>query len=254
MNEYLPASGNAVRSDVLVGAEAVYQPTETALQTEVTLPTGAVSTAAHDARIASDVQHGYGWRYIAATTSITQADIEHVLANPTGIYREGDVILVIGRSLTSKDKIILSIIGGTIMAAGNGYATDPCHGTVIDSEDREDHYTRDPDNTPKKPYDDRSSVEKVLEAADYIVIANNRGKRYYISKISQNTWTVIVVDMMKNANNMGPRIRTLLTDKDRGKSFIRSFDDAMRYVRDNANSIDEVIDVNNGCEPINNDI
>jgi hypothetical protein len=209
----------------------------------VTLPPGYVSTTNGQTR-------GRGWAYIQATSGVTQEQIGDILENGEHVPGEGLRDYVIGQA--GERTVILTIIGGTLMAASaDGYTNDPCdQSELVDLAYEEDHYTRNPENTPKKPFDDRSTVKRLLEDGINTAIETvSGGKRYYIKKVGPNQWTVIVLFEVTSevAEQMkrGPGssftdwfVKTFLTDTDDGKQFFDSKEEARDAIQDDGKELD----------------
>lgn len=106
---------------------------------------------------------------------MTQAEIEHVLNNGREVT-QGEVTFVIGEGLSGEEKIILTIIGGTLMAAASSSTVeDPCN-DIVNVEKHGDHATRD-----GKPVDDISTLRQLIKD-EVVKIIDVAGKRYYIAK------------------------------------------------------------------------
>ncbi|WEL22637.1 hypothetical protein HBNXHr_2597 [Halorhabdus sp. BNX81] len=131
-------------------------PTEGVWQTpnglEVTLPAGALyASEISDGR---EYTRGFGWEYIAQTTSLSQADVQHVIETGT-VVEYGHNKHVIGDTLSEKDKAILTIIGGVAVAAESYESvTDTCGRKVhIPDESANPH-----------PYKDGITKDDIIDA------------------------------------------------------------------------------------------
>lgn len=251
-NEYRTSDGEVLEQGSLTAVEERYPASETALEVDVTLPVGAVDSKYN--QLTGEVNYvGYGWRQISATTdtsetaSLTQSQINDVLSNPDRVISDGEIRYVIDE-LSNGKSVVLIIIGGTLMAAyADTYTTDPCNQReTIDLEDQEEHYTRNPEDTPDKPFKDRSTVKKLFDNV-VDVFVDNRGTRYYVVKVRPGEWTVMVVQLVgeEMAERMlngwaDRRLKTFLTDKKNGRSLFRSYDDAIDAIEEGPRTIDEV--------------
>ncbi|WP_135661692.1 hypothetical protein [Halorhabdus rudnickae] len=157
---------------------------ETASGLEVALTTGTV--------YATEVSHGreytrgFGWEYIAATTSLSQADIQHVIETGT-VVEYGSNKYVIGDPLSDKDKAILTIIGGIAVAAESYESTtDTCGNEVhIPDESTNDH-----------PYKDGSTKDDLMDALKNPADGNIWTDGHflaYIHKASNGVWHIVRV-------------------------------------------------------------
>jgi len=187
---------------------------------------------------------GYGWEYISATTELTQSEVSTIVNNGRTIDRQGPVDYIIGD--IGDKTVVLTVIGSTLMAAStDGFTNDPCNqAETVDLEYEEDHYTRNPENTPEKPYDDRSTVKKLLDDGIEAALETANGKRYYIKKVGPNQWTVIVLLPVveeisgKMVNNFAKRfVKTFLTDVDDGEQFFDSKDEAKDAIDEHVTEI-----------------
>jgi hypothetical protein len=237
IEEFTDAGGP---SGTLFGVEETYSDT---VAGQVTLPEGFVQER-------GDFTKGYGWEYIQATSEISRSQIEEVLNNGRRVEGEGDVEYVIGNS--QGESVILSIIGGVLrVASTDGYTNDPCdQSELVDLEYEEDHYTRNPEDTPEKPYDDRSTVKKLLDdGIDTALETVGGGKRYYIKEVGENQWTVILLlevtgeiadQMSRGSGNPFTDwfVKTFLTDTNDGKQFFDSKEEARDAVDEEVNELD----------------
>jgi len=164
---------------------------------------------------------------------MAREDIERIFCDGTAL---GVVLL-----------LAITIIGGVVQAASSvagadEYTNDPCDGNkLVDLEHEEEHYTRDPDDGPEKPYDDKSEVKKLLDdGIDKALEVIGGSKRYYIKKVGTNQWTVIVLEAVtsslaeKMINGFTDRlVRTFLTDTKGGKQFFDSLEEAEDAIPEN---------------------
>lgn len=128
---------------------------------ELTLPRGEIYETY------AGYHRGFGWEDIAETTSLTQAAIGHAIENADDvIHEDGAVRYVIGDGISAIEKAILSIIGGTAVAASHSPAyNDDCGATIrIDQGENPAHSIRD-----GKPIDDVTTLIDVLENPTRIV-------------------------------------------------------------------------------------
>lgn len=231
-NEYIPTSGGAIENEPVTGTERQYLATDTALETTVTLPTGGVSTE-FDSRTGTSISHGHGWKHIDKTTGVTNDELGQVLSDNPTVHKHGEGdYTVIGRT-DHLEEVVISIIGGTIMAASSDtFAEDSCGDGKIELETEEDHYTREVDDEPNKPFNSRSEVKDLLENADVVkVLKYPNGNRYYIIKTASGKYTVVflqTISYLKDAvevftwlKDAAYRVKTFLTDRPNNQLFDR---------------------------------
>jgi len=132
---------------------------------EVELPNGYVETV-------NGVTRGTGRAYIRATSELTIGEIGNAYSNGERIGSDGAVEYIIGSS--DDESIILSIIGGTLMAASKT-VSDPCN-DFVNVDERGDHATRD-----GKPVDEVSTLRELIRN-EVVKIIDVASKRYYIAQ------------------------------------------------------------------------
>jgi hypothetical protein len=152
-SEYTSDEGEIVQETPYTGTADSYEPSHPKLPAEVTLPVGFYL-------VEQGVERGYGWEYIAETTSLTQNQIHDAINNPDRVIREDDVRYVIDELANGKE-VILKIIGGTLMAASaDSFVNDPCDQSETlgrKSNVLSKRYSRAPTKCTKRP----SSTEQL---------------------------------------------------------------------------------------------
>lgn len=199
-------------------------PTEETWETpdglEITLPSGAV----YEDPTAGEIDRGFGWEYITETTSLTHSAIGNAIETPAEIVREeDDVRYVIGEGLSEQEKLIISIIGGTVAAASHTPAyNEDCGATVnIDQGDNPEHALRD-----GKPIDEVTTLVEVVENPTRVVDAGH--KRYYILKLGTNRVVMISTQLIDSAYQV---LKTTLTGDGPDNAY-RTIDNAMSDIQD----------------------
>ncbi|MFC7079226.1 hypothetical protein [Halorussus caseinilyticus] len=221
-NEYISASGETVRNEPVTGVEAQYPVSETALATTVTLPTGAAETGT-DPRTGAQVVRGHGWQYIAQTTSITEAELQQVLQNNPTVHKHGEGDYTVIGKTDYLEEIVISIVGGTIMAASEQPVyNEDCDDTIdITKHDNPEHSLRE-----SKPIDKVPTLREILKNPTKIVDAGQQ--RYYILRLGPNKVIMAVADTVSDAYHV---LRTVLTGNDGG--FYKTIDDAEKDIPKN---------------------
>ncbi len=214
---------------------------------DLTLPIGGVSSRP-DPRTGGSSYVGHGMEYIAAVTGLTVAAIETMLANPGNVlHQNGEPRHVIGRTLSEEELIILSIIGGTIYAAGKGYAMDPC-GTIVWTTEQRDDVTEDepwPDDATRddKPINSLDRVRKLLEYEDLVRIVVGSSQTYYIVQLGTNQFVTFVA---KDIAIIGGLL--LWTTRWGNGAYFKSIEEALKDIRRyEGGEPDEVIDPETDC-------
>uniref|UniRef100_A0A8A2VG66 VWA domain-containing protein n=1 Tax=Haloterrigena alkaliphila TaxID=2816475 RepID=A0A8A2VG66_9EURY len=224
-----------------VPVDDIHQSTERTWETndgtEIALPTGEI----HEQSYYTDHVRGYGWEYIQETTSLTQTALGYaILTQDEVIYENGEIRYIIGGQIGSDEKVILSIIGGTVMAASHTPAyNDDCGATIdINQHDNPEHSLRD-----GKPIDEVSTLIEILENPTRIVDAGH--KRYYILKLGTNRVVMLSTKLVSDAYQV---LRTALTGNGPDNAF-KTIDTAMDEIRDTHGDDYEIIhDPENGVE------
>lgn len=165
---------------------------------EIALPSGAI----HEQSYYTGHVRGYGWEYIKETTSLTQGAIGHAIENPDEvIYEGGEVRYIIGEGLSESEKIILSIIGGAVIAA-DGFdrpvehesSESNCHTEDFTVETDND---RGPEGNPEhtirdeKPVNDIDKIDDIIKNPDRIL--DFGGHRYLVKTLDSGKTVAIVI-------------------------------------------------------------
>ncbi|WP_436925273.1 hypothetical protein [Halosimplex amylolyticum] len=172
---------------------------------------------------------GRGWAYIQATSGVTQDQIGDILQNGEHVAGEGAVDYVIGQA--GERAIILTIIGGTLMAASQT-AYDECSETTVDLDETDDWQYSDP-NKPNKPFDgDKSAVRSAFEEV-VTVFKGSNGKWYHIIKVGPNRFAIAVTLAKSGGSGKFYRyLQTFLTNIENGQTFFENLKDAEDYIED----------------------
>jgi hypothetical protein len=121
-------------------------------------------------------------------------DISGVIEAPNAIEDDGRFQRVIGDNPNGPGEIIISIIGGTIVAASSpAVYNDDCGATInidndVGEEGNPEHSLRD-----GKPIDEITTLIEVLENPTRIVDGN--GKRYYLKRLRNNKVILVVTQL-----------------------------------------------------------
>lgn len=150
---------------------------------EIVLPSGVVYEQNGHVR-------GFGYEYVTRTTGVTKEEIQYVFnSNPTVIQENEEVRRIIGDGLSEKDKIILTVIGGVLVAASEWRkvedATEDC---------REVKYTQEKVQHAYEP--DKKGDLKYRDILDAISDANEVWEGdvlYYLRKIDGKGWYLVRV-------------------------------------------------------------
>ncbi|WP_169051744.1 VWA domain-containing protein [Halorhabdus amylolytica] len=217
---------------------------ETPTGLEVALTTGTV--------YATEVSHGreytrgFGWEYIDEITSLSQADIQHVIETGT-VVEYGSNKHVIGDPLSDKDKAILTIIGGVAVAA-----EEIDRAVEVESEENTcntDGYTVETENDrgeegnpehtirDEKPINDIDKIDNIIKNPSRILDYPN--KRYFIKKFDDGFGVIVTGKHGKHDS-----LYELITQLNDGGSLYDSMKDAIDDIRDeeNGQKPDENID------------
>jgi hypothetical protein len=236
LNEYVTADGEPVKNQPATGVEATHLASETALETTVTLPIGTVATET-DPRTGETVTRGHGWQYIAETTELTQAEIEQVLQGEPTVYDHGNGdYTVIGRT-DYLEEVVITIVGGTIMAASEGSetaaespVTDPCGNAVSYDEEAMEHATEPNKKGELKPKDIKDAIKNPFKNK---VWKGDGDLLYYIKKLSDGTW--YIVRITPDHPDFLYFLATALTNNG---NFFESYEDARDKVENKYNGDD----------------
>jgi len=205
---------------------------------EITLPSGVVNEVVTEE---GEYERGFGWEYISETTSLEVNEIEHAIRNQRNVINEnGEVRYIIGEGLSETERVILSIIGGTIVTASQSPAyNEDCGSTIdINQHDNPEHATRD-----GKPIDEVTTLKEVLENPTRIVDAG--GQRYFILRVGTNEVLMVVTDFVSAAYQV---LRTTLTGDGPGNAY-KTVEDAMKYIKDRHGDDYEIVhDPENGID------
>jgi len=158
---------------------------------QVTLPEGFVETANGQTR-------GHGWAYIQATSGVTQDQIGAILENGEHVSGDGLRDYVIGQA--GERTIILTIIGGTLMAADSferpvehDSSESNCNGDdfTVKTENERNTGPDNPEHTigDEKPINSLDKLDRILKNPDRIV---DFGPRRYLFKVYDNGKTAVV--------------------------------------------------------------
>ena len=238
-SEHVARDGDVLYESQLSGTARKFTPTNSNLPSGVVLPVGAYV-------VEEGIERGYGWEYLDATTSLTQNEISRVLEEGR-VIQDGDIRYVIDELANGKN-VVLTIIGGTLMAASiDAYAEDPCGDGKIELESQEEHYTRNKDGEPDKPVNSRSELRELIENGELVKALEytTTGNRYYIIKVGPEQFTLLFLQAASNLGTLPKiqswvkavayRVKTIYTDRLNGKQFFDSADkaeDAARRYKD----------------------
>ncbi|USZ71100.1 hypothetical protein [Natronosalvus halobius] len=202
---------------------------------EITLPSGAV----YEDPMGQGHDRGFGWEYIEETTDLTVGEIGHAVENAEKVVDDGEVRYIIGDGYSETDRVILSIIGGTIVTASASSAyNEDCGATVrFDESGNPEHALRD-----GKPIDEVTTLIEVIENPTRIVDAGS--KRYYILKLGTNRVIMVSTRLYDQAYQA---LRTTLTGKGPDNAF-RTVDEAMEEIERKHSDYKIVHDPENGIE------
>ena len=225
-SEYVASSGEVIQKRPPSGLARRFNPSAPELPTEVVLPVGAYVAQ-------KGVERGYGWEYIAETTSLTQGEIGRVLENPDRVVTNDDITYVIDKLANGKS-VVLTIIGGTLMAASHQPVyNEKCGETVdINDGDNPEHSLRD-----EKPVNDITTLKEILSNPTRIVDAGSQ--RYYILKIGPNKVMMVVANVVEEG--VWYVLKTQLTDDGR---LFKTVNDA---IEETPKKNREVINPDNDC-------
>ncbi|WP_415379495.1 hypothetical protein [Halosimplex sp. TS25] len=202
------------------------------IRTYENTPVGDVSLPPGFAKTAGGQTLGYGWAYIQATSGVTQDQIGDILQNGEHVPGEGAVDYVIGQA--GERAIILTIVGGTLMAAESspGYDDfeDECGHTVNIEKTDDQHGLRD-----DKPINEWERVEKAIkEDVDQIWRSSNSDTPtwlYYLVNIEGKGWTVIKIGP-KGKNPIAEWVFSTVLSGDGHGNFFKSKEDAKDAIED----------------------
>lgn len=194
--------------------------TTTVAGTTVTLYEGYVTEGAEG------TLRGYGMAYIEEAAGLTEAEVTHVLNNGEPVVSNGELRYIIDQ--VDEKAIILTIIGGTLMAASDGYqdVDEPTEGC-----NKKIHYNR------KKLKDhvvdtDKKAIDSIQEILDGIKKFKDLWKssryRYYIG---ESTDGYFIVKVTKDNPFFDLVVNTVLMDE--GGSYYDSLKDAQEQLDDN---------------------
>lgn len=223
-----------------VPVDNIHESTERTWETpdgsEIALPTGEIH-----GRI-GNYERGYGWEYIKEATSLTQTAIGNAVQNPDEvIYENGEIRYIIGPGIT--DDVILSILGGAVVAASHSPAyNDDCGSTInidnnVGEEGNPDHAIRD-----GKPIDEVTTLIEVLENPTRIV--DGGSKRYYIKQLEPNRVLLVVTERVSSAYQ---ELMTTFTGTGPDNAYT-TVENAMDDITDRENDYEIIHDPENGVE------